>query len=101
MKEVDYMTQIPVWQKILLTPDEATELFGLSAQFFRVAGALTKNGQYDLPCCWMGSHLKINRPKLEKWLEDKSDGITDFKTSYLLEKIKENTPRRGRKRKER
>lgn len=92
---------IPIWRKILLTPDEATELFGLSAQFFRVAGALTKNGQYDLPCCWIGSHLKINRPKLEKWLEDKSDGITDFKTSYLLEKIKENTPCRGRKRKER
>nr|DAO85086.1 MAG TPA: excisionase [Caudoviricetes sp.]DAY72285.1 MAG TPA: excisionase [Caudoviricetes sp.] len=92
---------IPIWRKILLTPDEATELFGLPAQFFRVAGTLTKRGQYDLPCCWIGSHLKINRPKLEKWLEDKSDGITDFKTSHLLEKIKENTPRRGRKRKER
>jgi len=92
---------IPIWRKILLTPDEANELFGLPAQFFRVAGTLTKRGQYDLPCCWIGSHLKINRPKLEKWLEDKSDGITDFKTSHLLEKIKENTPRRGRKRKER
>lgn len=33
---------IPIWRKILLTPDEATELFGLSAQFFRVAGALTR-----------------------------------------------------------
>lgn len=25
---------IPIWRKILLTPDEATELFGLPAQFF-------------------------------------------------------------------
>ena len=90
---------IPIWRKILLTPDEATELFGLPAQFFRVAGALTKNGQYDLPCCWIGSHLKINRPKLEKWLEDKSDGITDFKTSYLLGKLENGINKRGRKRK--
>lgn len=25
---------IPIWRKILLTPSEATELFGLPAQFF-------------------------------------------------------------------
>lgn len=42
---------IPIWRKILLTPDEATKLFGLPVQFFRVAGALTKSGSYDLPCC--------------------------------------------------
>lgn len=93
---------IPIWRKILLTPDEATELFGLPAQFFRVAGTLTKRGQYDLPCCWIGSHLKINRPKLEKWLEDKSDGITDFKTSLLkkrVEELKNGLNKRGRKRK--
>ena len=33
---------IPIWRKILLTPNEATELFGLPVQFFRIAGALTK-----------------------------------------------------------
>lgn len=25
---------IPIWRKILLTPDEATKLFGLPVQFF-------------------------------------------------------------------
>lgn len=42
MKEVDYMEQIPVWKKYVITPEEASLLFALPAEFFRLAGHLTK-----------------------------------------------------------
>lgn len=102
VKEVDFMEQIPVWQKYVITPEEASSLFALPAEFFRLAGHLTKEGIYDLPCFWIGSHLKINRMKMIEWLNSKSDGREDFKTSLLkkrVEELKNGLNKRGRKRK--
>ena len=47
-------------------------------------------------------HLKINRMKMIEWLNDKSDGREDFKTSLLkkrVEELKNGLNKRGRKRK--
>ena len=33
VKEVDFMEQIPVWQKYVITPEEASSLFALPAEF--------------------------------------------------------------------
>lgn len=93
--------QIPVWQKYAITPEEASMLFSLPAEFFRLAGQLTKSGAYDLPCFWIGSHLKINRLMMIEWLKDKSDGREDFKTALLkkrIEELKSGLHQRGRKR---
>ncbi|WP_196592450.1 helix-turn-helix domain-containing protein [Pectinatus frisingensis] len=90
---------VPIWKKYLLSPDEASELTGLSTAFIRYAGQMTKAGEYDLPCVWIGNHLKINRLLLEKWLEDKTDGHRDFKTAFIIKQIKEAIPHRGRPRK--
>ena len=94
--------QIPVWEKYAISPEEASKLFSISADFLRLAGQLTKEGGYDLPCFWIGSHLKINRMKMIEWLNDKSDGREDFKTSLLkkrVEELKNGLNKRGRKRK--
>lgn len=89
---------VPVWEKYLLSPAEASALTGLSEPFLRYAGNMTKAGEYDLPCCWIGSHLKINRLELIEWLKDKSDGHRDFKTAFLVKQTKKAV-RRGRPRK--
>ena len=96
--------QIPVWEKYALSPEEASRLFSLSAAFFRAAGQLTKSGYLDLPCFWIGNHLKINRLMMIEWLNDKSDGREDFKLSLLkkrVEEIENGLHQRGRKRKAR
>lgn len=90
---------VPIWKKYLLTPEETSELTGLSAAFIRYAGQMTRNGDYDLPCVWVGNHLKINRLMLEEWLQDKTDGHRDFKTAFIIKSIEENVPHRGRPRK--
>ena len=102
VREGDFMEQIPVWEKYSLSPEEASKLFSMPAEFFRLAGQLTKNGAYDLPCFWIGSHLKINRLMMIEWLKDKSDGREDFKTALLkkrIEEFKNGLHQRGRKRK--
>ena len=71
-------------------------------EFFRLAGQLTKEGGYDLPCFWIGSHLKINRLMMINWINDRSDGREDFKTALLkkrIEEFKNGLHQRGRKRK--
>lgn len=96
--------QIPVWEKYAISPEEASKLFSISADFLRLAGQLTKEGGYDLPCFWIGSHLKINRLMMINWLNDKSDGREDFKTALLkkrVEEFKNGLNQRGRKRKAR
>lgn len=101
------MDVIPIWEKYVLSPEEASRLFSLPAEFFRLAGALTKAGAYDLPCFWVGSHLKINRLKTIEWINDKCyTGREDFKTSLIKQRVEEYkkelcTHRRGRKRKAR
>lgn len=93
---------IPIWEKYLLTPEEASELVGLPASFFRMAGQLTRDRKYDLPCSWNGERLKINRVLLQKWLDSKSDGRTNFKMSFILKDIENrNSQQRGRPRKAR
>lgn len=97
------MENIPIWEKYAISPEEASKLFSLPAEFFRLAGQLTKAGGYDLPCFWIGSHLKINRLMMINWLNDKSDGREDFKTTLLKKRVEEFKnglhQQRGRKRK--
>ncbi len=88
---------VPIWQKYLLTPDEAAALSGLSPSFIRHAGLRAKNDGYNFPCCWIGMHMKVNRILFEKWLIDKTDGHRDFKTEWLIKET--DKPRRGRPRK--
>lgn len=89
---------VPIWKKYFLTPDEAAEYTGITAAFFRYAGNLSKTGDYDLPCVWIGTHLKINRIMLENWLADKTDGRMDFKTAFLVKTVEEKQARKGRPR---
>lgn len=94
-------TAIPTSQKLALTPAEASALSNISAEFFRLAGELTKLGAYDLPCFWIGNRLQINKELLIRWLNEKSTGREDFKTALIkqrLEDFKNNPVHRGRKR---
>lgn len=89
---------VPIWRKYFLTPEETAKYTGIPVTFFRCAGNLAKSGEYDLPCVWVGNHLKINRIMLENWLADKTNGRMDFKTTFLIKTIEEKQIHRGRPR---
>ena len=94
------MKAVPITKKYLLTPDEASELSGLSANLLRFYGRLAKESNFDFPCSWAGSHLKINRIGLERWLLERADGHFDFTEKYILEQMQQaTTAKRGRPRK--
>ena len=95
------MQQVPLWKKYTLTPAEASALSGLPVNLIRFYGKLARdNSNFDFPCSWAGSHLKINRIGLERWLLERADGHFDFTEKYILEQInKATTVKRGRPRK--
>lgn len=95
------MEAVPITKKYLLTPDEASALSGLPANILRFYGKLAKeDNNFSFPCSWAGSHLKINRIGLERWLLERADGQYDFTEKYALKLIEQaTTAKRGRPRK--
>ena len=88
---------IPVNVRYSITPEQAADMFDLPIGFIRRAGALTKEHKFDFPCHYVGTHLKIHREQLGRWMDEHIGA--DFKTMVLLETEEGNTPCRGRPRK--
>lgn len=64
MKKEDLVNEVPIWEKVLLTLEEASEYFGIGINRLR---NLT-NGS-DCPyVLWNGSKRLIKRKKLEEYL---------------------------------
>lgn len=94
------MEAVPITMKYLLTPDEASALSGLPANLLRFYGKLAKDdNNFSFPCSWAGTHMKINRIGLERWLLERADGHFDFTEKYILEQMQATTAKRGRPRK--
>ncbi len=93
---------VPPWRKLVITPVEASTLTNFPPAFFRLMAIAVKNKQSDFPCAWYGTSIKINRPMMERWLEENFLQHIDFKTKYILKMAyEEELPKRGRPRKER
>lgn len=96
---------IPVWQKAVLTVDEAASYGSLSPQMLRGLVTLTKLNKGSFPFFMSGDTVKIPRVSFEEWLVNMGREHTQLELKLINQMIesikKEAEPKRGRPRKAR
>lgn len=80
---------VPLWCRVLVNPEQAEALTGISREVYRMMYHLTAIGELDLPCARKGNEVLIHLPMLNKWLADKMDGHMDFKIATIKKWLKE------------
>ena len=94
---------IPIWCKESISPEECNLLTGLGVRQIRALGYLAKMGRGDFPCFWNGSHMKISRNLLSKWIDEMASGHHDIQVKIaekmVLATEMDEPIKRGRKRK--
>lgn len=82
---------IPLWRRILITPDEMAVLTGLSSETVR---NYCRKGK--LPCIKSGESVKIPREAAIKAFEEIANKEVAFPERHKAEDLKENSRRRRR-----
>lgn len=100
--------KIPIWNKAVLSSEEAAEYGNLALVQIQAHALLAKHGKSSFPCFWVGQSIKVHRKAFDKWLEDLALGhyvLELSKVKGIIEKLQNNElnvpKRRGRPRKDR
>lgn len=95
--------EIPVWEKAVLSAEEAAAYGNISPQIVRAHAFLAKVGKSNFPAFWVGNTLKVHREEYNHWLKELAMGHCklEIKTvqSIIAEANQPATP--GRKRRNR
>lgn len=98
--------KIPIWNKAVLSSEEAAEYGNLALVQIQAHAVLAKHGKSDFPCFWVGQSIKVHRKAFDKWLEDLALGHYVLELARVketinnLDKVTEQIKkRRGRPRK--
>lgn len=84
---------IPLWKRLLVTPDELSALTGLSTQTIREFCFKGK-----IPSFKIGNNIKIPVKKAEEAFEKIAESRLGFEERHRAEDVKENKQRRRRPR---
>lgn len=99
--------KIPIWNKAVLSSEEAAEYGNLALVQITAHAYLAKHGKSDFPCFWVGKSIKIHRKAFDKWLEELALGHYVLELARVKDIIKninnsqaQIVKRRGRPRKQ-
>ncbi len=98
-----YDKSIPIWEKAVLTAEEAAELSGVNISILRIHGHLAVLGQSEFPSFFVGNHMKVHRELFIKWLADIAKNHEKLELKTVKRVLEEATApsTRGRPRKNR
>lgn len=98
--------KIPIWNKAVLTSEEAAEYGNLALAVIQAHARLAKEGRSSFPCFWSGENIRVHRQSFDKWLEELALGHHVIELKMVNEVIKKlnngelsKKARRGRPRK--
>jgi len=94
--------QIPIWEKAVLTVEEAAALTGIGRDVIRALAHHALYGPGDFPVFTVGKSLKIPRLSLLEWLSDAAACGRNLKRAEMTAEAARKLPaggKRGRPRK--
>jgi hypothetical protein len=93
---------IPLWEKAVLSVEEAAEYGNMSPQIIRGHAHLASLGKSNLPVFWVGCAVKIHREEFCEWLKELAMGHhrLEVKTVAAIveqatQPVKPGRPRKG------
>lgn len=91
---------IPIWEKAVLSVEEAAAYGNISHQIIRGHALLAKIGKSTFPAFWVGDTLKVHREEFNEWLKEVAVGHQKLEIKTVTEMLKQVTEiKRGRPRK--
>lgn len=95
--------EIPVWNKAVLSLEEAAAYGNLNVHLLRGFSVLAAAGKSNFPVFYSGDTMKIPRVSFERWLEGLGDSHSKLELKVVQRMVSEakEPAKRGRPRKER